>query len=177
MSTWLAVRFGTAEAGETPTVGTRIAFAKVAGPGTRALDGAVRRHRERELDDARALVMSGDRFTLLLFDGRATTGAGYATLAAIAQRVQHRFGDRIATSAVVAGEDRPAALPGQAVVLHDVARELEAPTPRPPSASTSCGPISTSASAHSSPMATPWSPTSSASGVTAGGLSPFAPSW
>jgi hypothetical protein len=122
-STWLA-RFGTAEAGETPTVGTRIAFAKASGPGTRALDGAVRHAGEGE-PTTLARVMSGDRFTLLLFDGRATTAAGYASLATIAERVRDRFGDRVATFVVVAGDARPGDLPAGLAVLHDIGRELE----------------------------------------------------
>ena len=120
-STWLA-RLGTAEAGEAPTVGTRIAFANTARPGTRMLDGAVRR------DGAAtrlSRVVTGDRFTLLLFDGRATTASGYASLAAIAQRVRARFGDRIATHVVVATDARPRELPADVAVLHDVERELE----------------------------------------------------
>jgi len=126
-STWVA-RLGTAEAGETPTVGTRIAFANTARPGTRMLDGAV----WRSVDGASASVatrlakvVASERFTLLLFDGRATTAEGYAALAAIAERVRARFGDHIATHVVVPTGRRPANLPAALSVLHDVERELE----------------------------------------------------
>lgn len=65
----------------------------------------------------------GPHFTLLLFDGRASSEAGYTRLASVARRVEEVLGEDVETRIVVAASARPAALDRNGVVLLDPDRE------------------------------------------------------
>jgi 2-polyprenyl-6-methoxyphenol hydroxylase-like FAD-dependent oxidoreductase len=120
-SSAFTARIGSAEAGETPTVGSTRAFAAGPGPGARAPDAAL------VSSDGRAMRLSqlwgGNGFTLFLFDGRSASEAGYEHLLAIAHRVRDRWGALVRTH-VITRHERPGALPADVSVLHD-SGELE----------------------------------------------------
>jgi 2-polyprenyl-6-methoxyphenol hydroxylase-like FAD-dependent oxidoreductase len=121
----LLARVGRAEAGESPSLGSRRAFGAGPRPGARALDATVRRAGAARATPLRKLVR-GDAFTLLLCDGRSASADGYARLAAIAARVTERFGDRVASFVVTPLAERPAELPAELAVLHDDTGDVEA---------------------------------------------------
>jgi hypothetical protein len=124
-SSTFAARFGKAEAAETPTVATRMAFAGGPKPGGRAVDGHVKSDRDANLTRL-AHAIDGRAFTLLLFDGRSASAAGYATFESIARRVREKWGDRVKTFVVTPRADRPSELAHDLDVLLDESRELEA---------------------------------------------------
>jgi 2-polyprenyl-6-methoxyphenol hydroxylase-like FAD-dependent oxidoreductase len=124
-SSTLGARLGKPDAAETPTVASRWSFSRGPGPGARAPDGAVRRDGDAEATRL-ARICDGRVFTLLLFDGRSPSEAGYAKLASIASRVGKRFGERVASFVVTPRAERPSALPADVPVIFDEADELEA---------------------------------------------------
>jgi 2-polyprenyl-6-methoxyphenol hydroxylase-like FAD-dependent oxidoreductase len=109
-SSMIAARFGKPEAAETPTIGSRMAFSGGPKPGMRSPPLA---------------EVRGDAFTLLLFDGRSASAAGYASLVAIARRVRAQFGDLVVTHLVTPRADRPSEVPEDVAVVHDVDGDLE----------------------------------------------------
>jgi hypothetical protein len=119
----LGARVGSAAGGETPSVGSRLAFSAGPRPGSRAPDAMFTRSdgRRGRLSE----IWSGDAFTLLLFDGRHASAAGYACLAAIAARMHARFGELVRAFVITPRADRPMELPVELEVLHD-GGELEA---------------------------------------------------
>ena len=62
--------------------------------------------------------------TLLLFDGRASTAKGYATLVAAARAAEEMLGDDVRTVIVVRAAERPAALGWGGPVLLDADGDL-----------------------------------------------------
>ena len=62
-------------------------------------------------------LFRGPRFTLLLFDGRAATDAGYERVAATARQVGAVLGDDVRAYVVVPTERRPPGLDGVDVLL------------------------------------------------------------
>jgi 2-polyprenyl-6-methoxyphenol hydroxylase-like FAD-dependent oxidoreductase len=111
----LVARIGSDAAAESPTIAAHRAFASGPQPGARARDAEVLRDGEPV---RLARLISGDAFTLLLFDGRSHTAEGYATLAAIARRITARFGPLVQPYVVTPRADRPAELPPDLPVLH-----------------------------------------------------------
>jgi 2-polyprenyl-6-methoxyphenol hydroxylase-like FAD-dependent oxidoreductase len=106
-SSALTARIGSLEAAETPTLGSSRAFAADA-----ALTGS----------DGRATRLShvwgGSSFTLLLFDGRSASVAGYDHFVEIAHRMHARWGELVRAH-IVTRHDRPSALPAELSVLRD----------------------------------------------------------
>jgi len=126
VGSFLGARVGRTSTGETPTLGSHRAFAAGPLPGSRALDGECVLVRGSERTPTRlARVVDGDAFTLLLFDGKSPSAAGYETLSAIARRVRDRYGAAIATFVVTPRGDRPSELPPDLAVLLDRAGALE----------------------------------------------------
>jgi hypothetical protein len=120
----LAARIGETADGETPTVGTRLAFQSGPTPGARAPDGMTRHSGSAE--SIRLSSLFGQcKFTLLLFDGQSSSADGYEELEQIAKTVAARWGERVATFVVTPQKERPMALPSDIVVLHDDTLELE----------------------------------------------------
>ncbi len=119
----LKARIGHAAAGESPTVASHLAFRGGPRAGTRMLDGAVVRDGETT---RLARAIDTRAFTLLLFDGRDASGAGYAHLVAIARAARERWGDLVASWIVTPRTARPAEVPADIGVLLDPAGELEA---------------------------------------------------
>jgi hypothetical protein len=117
-SSAFGVRIGRADAGEAPTISSRRSFERAPGPGARALDARVGKTRLSKLFDGR-------RFMLLLCDGRHASDGGYETLVTIAQRVEERYGDLVATFIVTPRADRPTEIPEDIAVLNDTLGELE----------------------------------------------------
>ncbi len=115
-SSAFGARFGRVEAEESPTFGSRRAFASGPKPGTRAPDGEV-------VIDGRTARLAelgrGDAFTLLLFDGRAATAEGYDALVAIARQTRARWGELVRIHVVVRADVRPSALPADVDVILD----------------------------------------------------------
>jgi hypothetical protein len=124
-SSTLGARLGSPEAAETPTLGSRLAFLTGPKPGTRALDGEVRLAGQAA-STRLARILEGRLFSLLLFDGRSRTSAGYEALVAIARTVRATFGDGVATFVVTPRNERPSEIPEDLPVLLDVQGELEA---------------------------------------------------
>lgn len=71
-------------------------------------------------------VLRGPAHSLLLFDGRAPTAEGYATLARIADDVRARFGDSVATKIVINGRAAPGSLAARQDLLLDDGGRLHA---------------------------------------------------
>lgn len=118
----LAARLGETADGETPTVGTRLAFQTGPAAGARAPDGLVRWRG----DTVRlSTLWGGTKFTLLLFDGRSSSADGYEDFEEIARRTRERWGDRVSIYVVTPQRERPAQLSPELEVLHDDASELE----------------------------------------------------
>jgi 2-polyprenyl-6-methoxyphenol hydroxylase-like FAD-dependent oxidoreductase len=118
----LAARLGETADGETPTVGTRLAFQSGPVPGSRAPDGNVRRGEEKVRLSS---LWGGCKLTLLLFDGQSSSADGYDELQQIATDTRKKWGDRIAIYVVTPRADRPDQLSEDIVVLHDDGLELE----------------------------------------------------
>ncbi|MBX3227533.1 MAG: FAD-dependent monooxygenase [Labilithrix sp.] len=118
----LAARIGETADGETPTVGTRLAFQTGPAAGARAPDGTVRRGDETVRLSS---LWGGTRFTLLLFDGRSSSADGYEDFEQIAKKTRARWGDRVAVFVVTPQKERPAQLSADITVLHDDDSELE----------------------------------------------------
>lgn len=117
----LHARIGTAAGAESPTVGTARDFASGPRPGRRALDGRVTQSgKTKRLME----IVSGLSHTLLLFDGRSESAAGYAQLAAIHDAIRARF-DEVRVFVVTPRSDRPKELPPAVDVLLDGDGELE----------------------------------------------------
>ena len=66
----------------------------------------------------------GAEFTLLLFEGSARTGEGYAHLVGTARKVEELWGADVKTYVVIAGNDKPENLAWDGPILLDVEREL-----------------------------------------------------
>ena len=118
----LAARLGETADGETPTVGTRLAFQAGPAPGARAPDGDVR------LGDDRVRLSSlwgKTKFTLLLFDGQSSSADGYDELQQIATDTRKKWGDHVSIYVVTPRADRPKELTDDILVLHDDGQELE----------------------------------------------------
>lgn len=101
-------------ADERPRLGDWLRFGDGPGPGQRVPDldlpeGA-------PFSTLHELLLGIDH-VLLLFDGSASTEAGYANLDAIADRVRRRYGDRVRTYVVAPHAERPAALAWTDVLL------------------------------------------------------------
>ncbi|MFO0741827.1 MAG: FAD-dependent monooxygenase [Labilithrix sp.] len=120
----LAARIGETADGETPTVGTRLAFQSGPVPGSRAPDGHVRKSGSDERIRLSSL-WGGCKFTLLLFDGQSSSADGYDDLQQIATATRKKWGDRVAIYVVTPRSDRPSALSEDIIVLHDDGLELE----------------------------------------------------
>jgi hypothetical protein len=71
-------------------------------------------------------LLRGPAHTLLLFDGRAATEEGYASLSRIARRVEERWGKLVRVHVVVPSGERPHALDESASVLLDTNGALHA---------------------------------------------------
>lgn len=121
----LAARLGETADGETPTVGTRLAFQSGPVPGSRAPDGYIRRS-GASTDRIRLSSLWGAcKFTLLLFDGQSSSADGYDELEQIATATRKKWGDRVAIFVVTPRADRPRELAEDIEVLHDDGLELE----------------------------------------------------
>jgi 2-polyprenyl-6-methoxyphenol hydroxylase-like FAD-dependent oxidoreductase len=119
-----AIRPGGADADERPNLGTWRKFDAGPRPGTRAPDGHCV---PSELGFSRRLatLLDGRRFTLLLFDGAASTEAGYDSLVAIADGVRARWGDLVEPVIVTPQRVRPARVPDEIAVYLDPEGDLE----------------------------------------------------
>jgi 2-polyprenyl-6-methoxyphenol hydroxylase-like FAD-dependent oxidoreductase len=119
----LGTRLGRDGDEEAPTVAAARAFALAPRAGSRAPDAfCVRDGVETRL----ATIIDGRVHTLLLFDGRAHTDAGYAKLARIATEVRARLGALVNVHIVLPTEARPASLDFDGSVLWDRDGDLEA---------------------------------------------------
>ncbi|HRI66257.1 MAG TPA: FAD-dependent monooxygenase [Polyangium sp.] len=89
---------------EGPRIGDWVRFAKGPGPGERVPD--------IELATGNTLfdVLRGTKHVLFLFDGSATTDAGYANLTSIATQIEQRWGEHIVVHVVTPAAEKPAAL-------------------------------------------------------------------
>ncbi len=85
---------------ETPSLGDWREFASAPAAGDRAPDLALG-------GDTLFERLRGTHHTLLLFDGRAPTSAGYANLARIADAIVARYGDLVRPVMVVYGDEVP----------------------------------------------------------------------
>ena len=113
----MSARLGKPEAAETPTLGSHVAFGGGPAPGAFAPDGAcvqVSGGGSGRAVTRMSKLLAGGRFTLLLFDGKSTSAAGYDTLIEIAKRAKERLGDLVQTYVVTPRADRPSELPDAA---------------------------------------------------------------
>lgn len=118
----LGARLGRDDDAESPNPAAARAFALAPRAGARAPDAfCVRDGAPTRL----ASVVDGRKHTLLLFDGRAHTEAGYTKLARIARDVTARLGAHVAVHVIVPSVERPAALGDGVSVLADVDLDLE----------------------------------------------------
>lgn len=108
---------------ENPGLGGWRDFGAAPSAGDRAPDGAVSRP-GAETGARLYEALRTPRHTLLLFDGRAATAAGYRTLAEIGRVVQSRYGDLMAVHIVVPASVPPTALQWNGSVLLDADGEL-----------------------------------------------------
>ena len=118
----LAARIGETADGETPTIGTRLAFQSGPAAGARAPDGILRRGDE---DVRLSSLLGGCKFTLLLFDGRSSSADGYEDFEAIAKRTRERWNDRVSVFVITPQKERPAQLSSDISVLHDDTGDVE----------------------------------------------------
>lgn len=107
---------------EAPGLADWAAFGDGPAPGDRAPDGPFTAPRSnggaaspRRLHE----LFRGTPHLLLLFDGAASTAAGYANLASIARRIRERAGADVTTHVIVPHPARPAGLDAGLHVLHD----------------------------------------------------------
>ncbi len=123
----LATRLGRVEAAESPNVGSRLSFGAGPKPGARAVDAACSLSRGGGAPEPTRLSrLLGGGFTLLLFDGRAATYEGYASLVSIARRAREAHGELVAPLIVTPTATRPRAIGDELPVLLDEHGELEA---------------------------------------------------
>ena len=120
----LQARIGTAAGGETPTLAAIRDFESGPRPGSRAPDGRVSLA-GAEGTKRLAEIVDGRTFTLLLFDGRHESDAGYQRYAQIHDAVAQRYGARVQTYVVTPRPTRPPQLPDSIAVLLDRDAELE----------------------------------------------------
>jgi 2-polyprenyl-6-methoxyphenol hydroxylase-like FAD-dependent oxidoreductase len=85
-------------------------------PGDRALDAVFG---DEDNEQRLFQVMAGTQHTLLLFDGRAPTEAGYNNLAQIATTIQSRYANLVRVHIVVPFHEKPEALEWDDSVLLD----------------------------------------------------------
>jgi 2-polyprenyl-6-methoxyphenol hydroxylase-like FAD-dependent oxidoreductase len=111
-----AVRIGHAASSEIPTFGSSIEFRAGPKAGSRAPDGRVTRAGK---STPLSSILSGDAFTLLLFDGQGATTPGYETLARIAHKTRKKCGNHVRSFVVTPQRTRPAAIPDDIDVLID----------------------------------------------------------
>jgi 2-polyprenyl-6-methoxyphenol hydroxylase-like FAD-dependent oxidoreductase len=111
----LLARIGSDDDDESPTVAAHRRFGAAPHAGQLVADGVARRDGGDVVRIAK--LLDTRRHSLLLFDGRATTEAGYARFREIHTRVAAAYGDRIATHVVVAGSNRPLGLDGISVIF------------------------------------------------------------
>jgi 2-polyprenyl-6-methoxyphenol hydroxylase-like FAD-dependent oxidoreductase len=126
-SSILTARFGKPEAGESPTLGSHVAFSGGPAPGTWAPDGACMLASGTAATPSRlAKLRDACVFTLLLFDGRDASATGYAAFVAIANQARARLGALVQVFVVTPRTERPAELPADLDVVIDHAGALEA---------------------------------------------------
>lgn len=71
-------------------------------------------------------LLSTTQHTLLLFDGEASTAAGYQNLADIARRVRERCGDNVVSHLIVPAEQAPASIIWEGSIVTDAEKKLHA---------------------------------------------------
>ena len=91
--------------------------------GDRAPDGPCQRYPSRA-ETTLHRELRGTTFTLLLFDGRAHTAAGYANLAAIARNVAAGLSSEVQSRIIVSASDKPEHLDWDGPVLLDPELEV-----------------------------------------------------
>jgi hypothetical protein len=120
----LDARWGAAESAEDPNLRAWRRFAAAPAAGARLPDAEII---EAESRQKRLLssVLDGRVHTLLLFDGRAATDAGYRHLDWLARRVRSDYGELVRVHIVVPRAERPVALDWDGGLLLDPEGELE----------------------------------------------------
>jgi 2-polyprenyl-6-methoxyphenol hydroxylase-like FAD-dependent oxidoreductase len=103
------------DASEKPSLGDFRSFSHAAGPGARVPDAAIEHGPARSMYE----LLRGPGHTVLLFDGRAPTEAGYRGLASAAGRIRDRFGDSVRVHVIAAVAERPRALDWAGSLLLD----------------------------------------------------------
>lgn len=123
VATVLSARLGTDPEDESPSVADARTFALAPKAGARAPDAFCRRGSEAT---RLAKVLDGRKHSLLLFDGRAHTEAGYAKLARIANEVTARLDALCAVHVILGTAGHPKGLDYDGSVLFDEDADLEA---------------------------------------------------
>jgi 2-polyprenyl-6-methoxyphenol hydroxylase-like FAD-dependent oxidoreductase len=123
----MSARLGKPEAAETPTLGSHVAFGGGPAPGVHAPDGDCTLVSAGATTPTRLAKLLGHAcFTLLLFDGKSASAAGYDTLAAVASRARQRLGALVQVYVVSPRRERPVEIPDDLAVVLDAAGTLEA---------------------------------------------------
>jgi hypothetical protein len=120
----LQARVGAGAAAEEPNVLAWRSFELAPAAGDRMLDASVRTLTSSEPTQL-CRIVDGLRHTLLLFDGRSATPAGYERLAAIGRRVREKYADLVDVHIVVPTREPPQALVWDGSLLFDPEGELE----------------------------------------------------
>ncbi|UJR85007.1 FAD-dependent oxidoreductase [Sandaracinus amylolyticus] len=120
----LQARIGSAAGGETPTLGTMREFEHGPHAGSRAPDGRVTVAGSSGTKRL-AEILDGRAWTLLLFDGRHESDAGYERYTKLCDRVASRWGASVRAFVVTPRATRPAKLPESVPVLLDPDGDLE----------------------------------------------------
>ena len=113
-------RIGSAEESESPNLQAWREFGAGPRPGERAPDA------ELNDDDRVHLHLRGPRHTLLLFDGAASTDAGYENLTATAAAITEAHSDLIDVVVIVPEEGRPDALGADVTLVRDPENDAHA---------------------------------------------------
>lgn len=120
----LRARVGASDAAEEPNVLAWRNFELAPAAGDRMLDAVVTLGESKE-SRRLAQIVDGRLHTLLLFDGRARTQAGYARLAGIGKRVNERYAGLVHVHIVVPLNECPKELDWSGSLLLDPEGELE----------------------------------------------------
>jgi hypothetical protein len=120
----LRARVGAGDAAEEPNVLAWRSFELAPAAGDRMLDATIT---PRGATAPRRLyeIVDGRRHTLILFDGRSSTRAGYERLTSIGRRVTERYAGLVDVHIVVPASECPGELDWNGSLLFDPEGELE----------------------------------------------------